>query len=66
MTLIPGPILQIGNTNSRLRFALGPAEFVNRCCEEGPTHRRAICVGAVEGVIRKFARLSGIDGVDVC
>ena len=31
---LPGPILQIGNTNSRLRFSQPPAEFVNRWCME--------------------------------
>ena len=33
---LPGPILRIGNTNSRLRFGLGPAEFINRWSMEGP------------------------------
>lgn len=63
---IPGPILRIGNTNSRLRFPLGPAEFVNRWCEEGPTHHCALGIGTVQGTIRKFARLTGIPVAEVC
>ena len=35
---LPGPILRVGNTNSRLRFSLPPDEFVNAWCAEGPTH----------------------------
>ena len=26
---IPGPVLQIGNTDSRLQFRLGPTEFID-------------------------------------
>src|SRR5215212_6312731 len=42
---IPGPILRIGNTNSRLRFSLPPAAFMNAWCEQGPTHHCALGVG---------------------
>jgi L-arabinose isomerase len=57
---IPGPILKIGNTNSRLQFPLGPAEFVNRWCEQGPTHHCALGIGHVKGCIAKVAELAGI------
>ena len=63
---IPGPTLRIGNTNSRLRFPLGPADFVNRWCAEAPTHHCALGVGRVKSRVRKFAELSGIGGVEVC
>src|SRR6185437_8478844 len=52
---IPGPILRIGNTNSRLRFGPGPREFVNRWCGEAPTHHCALGVGHVNAMVRKFA-----------
>jgi len=54
---LPGPILRIGNTNSRLRFALDPAEFVSRWAEEGPPHHCALGVGHRLGEIRKLAAL---------
>lgn len=58
---IPGPRLQIGNTNSRLKFGLDPAEFMNRWSEQGPTHHCALGVGHQLGKIRKLARLLGIE-----
>jgi L-arabinose isomerase len=54
---LPGPILRIGNTNSRLRFSLPPAEFVNRWCMEGPTHHCALGTGHQLGRIGKLAGL---------
>ena len=38
---LPRPILNVGNTNSRLRFALDPAAFVTRWAEAGPPHHGA-------------------------
>ncbi|MCP5110947.1 MAG: arabinose isomerase, partial [bacterium] len=57
---LPGPILRIGNTNSRLKFAYPPAEFVNRWCAEGPTHHCALGVGHVAGTLRKVAELLSV------
>jgi L-arabinose isomerase len=54
---LPGPILRIGNTNSRLRFGLPPAEFVNRWSMEGPTHHCALGTGRQLARIGKLARL---------
>lgn len=62
---IPGPILRIGNTNSRIRFGLGPAEFVDAWCTEAPTHHCALGVGHVAGQLAKFARLQGLDFVKI-
>lgn len=58
---IPGPILRIGNTNSRLKFPLDPATFMNRWCEEGPTHHCALGVGHQISKIEKLARLMGLE-----
>lgn len=58
---LPGPILRIGNTNSRLRFRHGPAEFINRWCAEGPTHHCALGIGAQAPHLRKVAALLGIE-----
>ncbi len=54
---LAGPILRIGNTNSRLRFRLPPAEFVNRWCAEGPTHHCALGVGHN---LRRIAKLASL------
>lgn len=63
---IPGPILRIGNTNTRVRFRLGPAEFVNRWCEQAPTHHFALGVGRQAGILRKFSRLARLPLAEVC
>jgi L-arabinose isomerase len=58
---VAGPVLRIGNTNSRLRFSRGPAEFMDRWCEEGPTHHCALGVGHQAKRISKLARLLRLD-----
>lgn len=62
---IPGDTFQIGNTNSRLKFALGPGEFMDAWCEEGPTHHVALGVGHQRRKIEKVARLLGVPCVTV-
>jgi L-arabinose isomerase len=62
----PGPILKIGNTNSRLRFPLGPREFVNRWCQEGPTHHCALGVGHKQSAVAKLGELIGLPVTKVC
>jgi L-arabinose isomerase len=62
---IPGPTLQIGNTNSRLKFNLDPAEFMNRWAEQGPTHHVALGVGPQLGKIKKLARMLKLELVEV-
>jgi L-arabinose isomerase len=54
---ITGPTLQIGNTNSRIKFAGGMTNFVNRWCAEGPTHHCALGVGHEMPVLRNIAAL---------
>jgi len=58
---IAGPTFRIGNTNSRLRFGLGPAPFMDAWCAEGPTHHVALGVGHQLGRIGKAAALLGIE-----
>ena len=58
---IPGPTFRIGNTNSRLRFAKGPAAFMDAWCAEGPTHHVALGVGHQLSRIRKVASLLGLE-----
>lgn len=58
---ISGDTMQIGNTNSRLKFSLDPATFMNQWCEEGPTHHVALGVGNQLARIKKLSRLLGIE-----
>jgi L-arabinose isomerase len=62
----PGAVLHIGNTNSRLNFKMSPAEFMDKWCEQGPTHHCAMGVGYQAGRIEKIGRLLGLEVVRVC
>jgi len=63
---LPGERLRIGNTNSRLRFDLAPAEFLNAWCAEGPTHHCALGIGHLRGQIEKAATLLGLELQVIC
>ena len=58
---IPGDTLQVGNTNSRLRFSLDPAEFIDQWSMQGPTHHCALGVGHQLGKIRKVASMLDLE-----
>jgi L-arabinose isomerase len=62
---IAGAMLQIGNTNSRIKFKGGMAGFVNRWCMEGPTHHCALGVGQVLPVARRIASLLKLPYVEI-
>jgi L-arabinose isomerase len=63
---IPGPVLAIGNTNSRYRFSLGAEEFMNQWSYAGPAHHCAIGIGHIASKIEKFALLTGIEMKKIC
>jgi L-arabinose isomerase len=54
---VPGPILEIGNTNSRYRFPQGARRFVSEWNVHGPAHHCAVGVGHWAGPIDKLGRL---------
>lgn len=60
-----GPVLQIGNTNSRYRFSCGIKSFVDRWSKAGPSHHCAIGVGHLANKLKKIAFLLGIQVVEI-
>jgi L-arabinose isomerase len=63
---VPGPILEIGNTNSRYKFPPGARGFVEAWSAEGPAHHCAVGVGHVAATLRKTAALVGIGFHQIC
>ena len=62
---VPGPVLHIGNTNSRYRFPIGAKRFMNEWSKQGPAHHCAIGVGHVAGKIEKLGQILGIEVVKI-
>lgn len=63
---VKGPILEIGNTNSRYRFPIGAKRFMNEWSKQGPAHHCAIGVGHIAHKIEKLGHLLGIEVVKIC
>ena len=63
---VPGPILEIGNTNSRYRFPMAARGFVEAWNANGPAHHCAVGVGHVASTLRKAAALMGLGFCRVC
>ena len=63
---VPGPILQIGNTNSRYKFDIGAKQFMNDWSKGGPAHHCAIGLGHIGSKIEKLGSLLGIEVNQVC
>jgi L-arabinose isomerase len=63
---VPGPIMEIGNTNSRYKFSVGARKFVETWNVHGPAHHCAVGVGHIADKINKFGLLLGLETVRVC
>ncbi len=64
-TSLAGEIPQTGNTNTRVSFNCPVHEFLSRWCEAGPTHHLALGTGHHMNTLRKLARISGIELIEV-
>jgi L-arabinose isomerase len=63
---IAGPILEIGNTNSRYRFSMGARRFMNDWNAQGPAHHCAVGLGHIADKLKKLAGLLDMECVQVC
>ena len=57
---VSGPVLEIGNTNSRYRFKMGAKAFMNEWSKQGPAHHCAIGVGHLVDKIEKLGQILNI------
>jgi len=63
---VAGPILEIGNTNSRYRFSPGVRNFMNQWNACGPAHHCAVGVGHIASKLHKLGALLDIECKHVC
>jgi L-arabinose isomerase len=63
---ISGPILEIGNTNSRYRFPLGVRGFLEKWNEQGSAHHCAVGLGHHFAKLKKLAALLDLECARVC
>jgi len=62
---VPGPILQIGNTNSRYKFKMGARQFVNEWNRHGPAHHCAVGTGHINTKLEKLGRLLHMEVINI-
>jgi L-arabinose isomerase len=62
---VEGPILEIGNTNSRYKFHLTIKQFIEKWSREGPAHHCAIGVGHIGSKLQKLATILGLEFIQI-
>src|SRR5215469_5088303 len=63
---VPGPTLEIGNTNSRYVFPIGARNFQNEWNMHGPAHHCAIGLGHISAKLKKLGALLGMKCIQIC
>ena len=63
---VAGPILKIGNTNSRYRFSIGARKFVEEWNSHAPAHHCAVGIGHIGSKLKKLGQLLGMETFQVC
>jgi L-arabinose isomerase len=64
-TVVPGPLLEIGNTTSRVDFGRDPGEWVDEWSATGTGHHWSLAIGHRAGDIRAAAKLLGVEFIEV-
>ena len=64
-TVVPGPVLRIGNSTSRVDFGCDPGEWTDAWSATGISHHWALGVGHLVPELRATADLLGIELVEV-
>ncbi len=64
-TVVPGPLLRIGNTTSRVDFGGDPGEWVDAWSATGISHHWALGVGDLLPELRATADLLGVECTEV-
>ncbi|PWS31536.1 arabinose isomerase [Pedobacter paludis] len=63
---VAGPILEIGNTNSRYCFPIGAKKFTENWNNNGPAHHCAVGIGHIGNKLIKLAGLLNIEVIKIC
>lgn len=63
--VVPGPLLQIGNTTSRIDFGCDPGEWADAWSASGISHHWALGTGHLIPELRATAELLGVELVEV-
>lgn len=59
--VVAGPVLDIGNTSSRVSFGINPGDWVDQFCAGGPAHHWALGTGHHRETIKMLSSLVGIE-----
>ncbi|WP_446040524.1 arabinose isomerase [Streptomyces sp. SID1121] len=63
--VVPGPLLEIGNTTSRVDFGCDPGEWTDAWSASGVGHHWALATGRLLPELRCLAGLTGLELVEV-